>query len=139
MEDTEPKNLYTIDEFRIKLENITQNIKGILNKWLIEDEYEFNILIHDTFGGGFTPRQFEKMIIDFYEEFYKLVNKEYINWSSKTGGDLYEILDREIDKLRKENELISFSAIKLVEHLINIVQKNLHEGEESMIYCLIKV
>jgi hypothetical protein len=139
MEDSEPTNLYTIDEFRLRLEHMIENIKGILNKWLIEDEYEFDILRHDEFGVGFTPRQYEKMIIDFYEEFYKLVNKEYIYWSSKNGGNLYDILDREIDKLRKENILVNFSAVELVEHLMKKVRENLHEGEESMIYCLIKV
>jgi len=139
MEETEPKNLYTIEDFRIKLEHLIENIKGILNKWLIEDEYEFDILRHDEYGAGFTPRQYEKMITNFYEEFYKLVNKEYIYWSSKNGGDLYEILDKEIDKLRKENKLIDFCAVELVEHLMKKVKENLHEGEGSVIYCLIKV
>ena len=139
MEDTEPKNLYTIDEFRLRLEHMLKNIKGILNKWLIEDEYEFDILRHDEFGKGFTPRQYEKMITNFYEEFYKLVNKEYIYWSSKNGGDLYEILDNEIDKLRKANKLVNLSAVELVEHLMIKVRENLHEGEGTLIYCLIKV
>ena len=137
MEETEPKNIYTIENFRIKLEHMIENIKCILNKWLIEDEYEFNILRHDEFGGGFTPRQYEKMITDFYEEFYKLVNKEYIYWSSRNGGDLFEILDKEIDKLRKENKLVNFSSVELVEHLIKKVRENLHEGKDSIIYCLI--
>jgi hypothetical protein len=79
------------------------------------------------------------MITNFYEEFYKLVNKEYIYWSSKNGGNLYEILDKEIDKLRKENKLVNFSAVELVEHLMKKVRENLHEGEGSMIYYLIKV
>jgi hypothetical protein len=139
MEEIEPRNLYTIDEFKLKLEHMIENIKGILNKWLIEDEYEFDILRHDEYGEGFTPRQYEKMITNFYEEFYKLVNKEYIYWSSRNGGDLYEILDKEINKLRKANILVNFSAVELVEHLMKKVRENLHEGETSMIYCLIKV
>jgi hypothetical protein len=139
MEYTEPKNLFKIDEFRLRLEHTIENIKSVLNEWIIENDYEFDILRHDEFGKGFTPRQYEKMITNFYEEFYKLVNKEYIYWSSKNGGDLYEILDNEIYKLRKANKLVNFSAFELVEHLMIKVRENLHEGEGSLIYCLIKV
>jgi hypothetical protein len=58
MEDTEPKNLYIIDEFRLRLEHTIENIKGVLNEWVIDNEYEFDILRHDEYGAGFTPRQY---------------------------------------------------------------------------------
>jgi hypothetical protein len=139
MEDTEPKNLYTIDEFRFRLEHTIENIKGVLNEWIIDNEYEFEVLRSNSFKGGFTPRQFANMIDELYEIFYNLTNKEYSDWSQEIGGNIYEIMDKEIDKLREEDELAYFSAVELVEHLMNIVRENLHEGEGSMIYCLIKV
>jgi hypothetical protein len=139
MEYTEPKNLYTIDEFRLRLEHTIENIKGVLNEWVIENEYEFTVLRSDSFKGGFTPRQFANMIGELYEIFHNLTNKEYSDWSQEIGGNIYEIMDKEIDKLREEDELAYFSAVELVEHLMNIVKENLHEGEGSMIHCLIKV
>ena len=139
MEDTEPKNLYTIDEFRLRLEHTMENIKGSLNHWIIDNEYEFNVLRSDSFKGGFTPRQFANIIDELYEIFHNFTNKEYSDWSQEIGGNIYEIMDKEIDKLREEDELAYFSAVELVEHLMNIVRENLHEGEGSMIYCLIKV
>jgi len=139
MEDTEPKNLYTIDEFRLRLEHTVENIKGVLNEWVIDNEYEFDILKSDMFGGGFTPRQLANIQGEFYEIFYNLINRQNSNWSSKTGGSLFGKLYNEIDKLREEDELAYFSAVELVEHLMNLVRENLHEGEGSMIYCLIKV
>ena len=139
MEDTEPKNLYTIDEFRLRLEHTIENIKGVLNEWVIDNEYEFTVLRSDSFKGGFTPRQFANMIGELYEIFHNLTNKEYSNWSEEIGGNIYEIMDKEIDKLREEDELAYFSAVELVEHLMIKVRENLHEGDGSMIYCLIKV
>jgi hypothetical protein len=139
MEDTEPKNLYTIEEFRVRLEHTIENIKGVLNEWIIDNEYEFEVLRSNSFKGGFTPRQFANMIDELYEIFHNLTNKEYSDWSQEIGGNIYNIMDKEIDKLREEDELAYFSAVELVEHLMNIVRENLHEGEGSMIYCLIKV
>ena len=139
MEDTEPKKLYTIEEFRFRLEHTIENIKGVLNEWIIDNEYEFEVLRSNSFKGGFTPRQFANMIDELYEIFHNLTNKEYSGWSQEIGGNIHEIMDKEIDKLREEDELAYFSAVELVEHLMNTVRENLHEGEGSMIYCLIKV
>ena len=139
MEHTEPKNLYTIDEFRLRLEHTIENIKGVLNEWIIDNEDEFEVLRSNAFKGGFTPRQFANMPWDLYEIFHNLANRENLEWSEEIGGNIYEIMDKEIDKLREEDELAYFSAVELVEHLMIKVRENLHEGDGSMIYCLIKV
>ena len=138
MEYIEPKNLYTLDEFKLRLDHTIENIKGIFNHWVIDDKYEMDILRAKSFGTGFTPRQFANIIGSLCEEMLKLTNRDYCDWAQDTGGQLYTLINEEIERLGSENLLDNYTDNEIYELIMNIVRDNLHEEEGSLIYCLIK-
>lgn len=139
MEYTEPKKLYTIDEFILRLEHAMENIKEIFNCWIIEDEYEMNVLRAKAFGKGFTPRQFANITTSLCSEIIKLTSMDYCDWCENVSGELYRLINEEIERLGTEDLLDNYTDDEIYELIMNIVRENLHEGEGSLIYCLIKV
>ena len=138
MEYTEPKNLYTIDEFKFRVDHTIENIKGIFNYWVIEDTYEMDILRAKSFGTGFTPRQFANITTSLREEIIRLISMNYSDWGQSIAGQLYTLIDDEITRLGNENLLDNYSNNEIYELIMNIVRENLSSNEDSLIYCLIK-
>jgi hypothetical protein len=139
MEETEPKNLYTIEEFRFRLEHTIENIKGVLNEWIIDNEYEFEVLRSNSFKGGFTPRQFANITGSLCNEIINLTSMDYCDWAECVASQLYRLIDEEIDRLGTENILENYTDNEIYELIMNIVRENLSSNEDSLIYCLIKM
>jgi hypothetical protein len=139
MEYTEPNGLYTINEFKLRVAHTIENIKGIFTHWVIENKYEMDILRAKSFGKGFTPRQFANITGSLCNEIIKLTSIEYCDWVQFVAGELYRLINEEIERLGTENILENYTDNQIYELIMNIVRENLHEGEGSMIYCLIKV
>jgi len=138
MKDTEPKNLYTIDEFKLRVAHTIENIKGIFNRWVIDDKYEMDILRAKSFGTGFTPRQFANITGSLCIEIIKLTSMDYCDWCQDVSGELYRLINEEIERLGSENLLDNYTDDEIYELIINIVRDNLNSNQDSLIYCLIK-
>ena len=138
MDNIEPTGLYTLDEFKLRVNHTIENIKGIFNHWVIDDKYEMDILRAKSFGTGFTPRQFTNIIGSLCEEMIKLTNRDYCDWAQDTGGQLYTLINEEIERLGSENLLDNYTDDEIYELIMNIVRDNLSSNEDSLIYCLIK-
>ena len=138
MEYTEPNSLYTIDEFKLRVAHTIENIKGIFNYWIIEDKYEMDILRAKSFGKGFTPRQFANITGSLCNEIINLTNMDYCDWAECVAGQLYRLIDEEIERLGTENLLENYTDNQIYELIMNIVRENLGSNEDSLIYCLIK-
>ena len=139
MENTEPNGLYTIDEFKFRIDHTIENIKETFNHWIIENTYEMDVLRAKSFGNGFTPRQFANIIGSLCEEMIKLTSRDYCDWAQDIGGQLYTLINEEIERLGTEDLLANYSNNNIYELIMNIVRENLSSNEDSLIYCLIKM
>jgi len=139
MKNTKPIGLYTIDEFKFRIDHTIENIKEIFNKWVIEDTYEMNILRAKSVCNGFTARQFTNIIGSLCKEIIKLTGRDYRVWGENIACKLYRIINEEIKILGDENLLQNYSNNDIYELIMNIVRENLSSNKDSLIYYLIKI
>ncbi len=125
-----PKKLYDLEEFNYVITHMQENIKEILREYLTYYETEYNLLVSHVMGYGMTPFQMVEISENFYFELFKLTNdNEYSEWTSKLSKNIHIKINQEVENLQSNNEIVNFTKLGLVDHLMIIVKNNFNVNE----------
>jgi hypothetical protein len=134
-----PINLYNIDEFQIKIDHVYENIKSKLRQIIIDDEYEYNIMIAGTFPDIITPRQWSNLVSCLDEQLNYLTNSEYEEWVINCVEIIINLINSTLLNYKEEFTFDNMTSDEMYDILFTIISTKLYGEEDSLLNTLIIV
>jgi len=134
-----PINLYNIDQFQIKIDHVYENIKSKLKQIIIDDEYEYNIMIAGTFPDIITPRQWSNLVSCLDEQLNYLTNSEYEEWVINCVEIIINLINSTLLNYKEEFTFDNMTSDEMYDILFIIISTKLYGEEDSLLNTLIIV
>ena len=134
-----PINLYNIDEFQIKIDHVYENIKSKLRQIIIDDEYEYNIMIAGTFPDIITPRQWSNLVSCLDEQLNYLTNNEDEDWVINCVETIINLINSTLVNYKEEFTFDNMTSDEMYDIIFNIISTKLYGEEDSLLNTLIIV
>ena len=132
-----PINLYNIDEFQIKIDHVYENIKSKLRQIIIDDEYEYNIMIAGMLPDIITPRQWSNLVSCLDEQLNYLTNSEYEEWVINCVETIINLINSTLVNYKEEFTFDNMTSDEMYDILFNIISTKLYGEEDSLLNTLI--